>query len=66
MIDRIGSLGDRLLARVAPRVRARAAGSWACWTERTNHDGRAVCRRCCIDTSAPGAPICGYWSVNNC
>jgi hypothetical protein len=55
----VGSLSDRLLSLVVPRATASAG---FCWKDRTNHDGRVVCRTCCVNATYS----CGSWSVNNC
>lgn len=55
----IGSLSDRLLSLVVPKAEASAG---FCYKERENHDGRIVCRICCINTTYS----CGNWSITNC
>jgi hypothetical protein len=42
MLDRVGSLSDRLLARLAPRARAAAMD---CWSESIS--AVRLCRTCC-------------------
>ncbi|WP_156365828.1 hypothetical protein [Nocardiopsis sp. NRRL B-16309] len=55
----LGSLSDRLLSLVVPKTEASAG---FCYKERANHDGRLVCRTCCVNTTYS----CGNWSVHYC
>lgn len=43
MLEQFGMLGDRILARIVPRMKAAAVPYWDCWNEFAG----PACRECC-------------------
>ncbi|HLU95377.1 MAG TPA: hypothetical protein VKZ89_00900 [Thermobifida alba] len=58
MLERIGTLGDRLLSLVVPRAQA---GAVNCWYEYLPISSPCFRRYCCTGSGIPGGTYCtGY------